>query len=341
MKILPFLAAAIVLVSGCAHVISQDILQEVNTEITFTELRKAPEDYQGKVVLLGGVIVKTVSKKEGSLLEIYQTELDRRGRPINTDVSQGRFLALYEGLLDSEIYRRGRKVTIVGVVKGKEVIRLGEIDYLCAYLVVKEIHLWEEETPRAYAPYPWGFRDPWWWYPWYRCDYCWTPYRPWFCTYARVHCCYPWWGPRRYPVIYDCDPDHPPAIKGGLLGRWLTERGVRVEKQRVQLLPNHHTIVSKHQEPRRSVSSKSRLGSSSYTARRQIWRKSQERLHSQRAPRISRSKPEGREAFQARGARTQGARLKKQIRGSQGFKGKAGLIQRFGGFKLKRENLRK
>jgi len=170
MRRLFFLAAAIVFLSGCAHVIPEDILQEVDTEISFAQLRRAPQDYQGKVVLLGGVIVKTVNKKEGTLLEIYQTELDREGRPINIDVSQGRFLALYEGLLDSEIYRRGRKVTIVGVVQGKEVIRLGEIDYCCPYLVVKEIHLWKEEQPQRYEPYPWG---PWYpWYPWHDPYWC-------------------------------------------------------------------------------------------------------------------------------------------------------------------------
>jgi len=290
---------AVLCLSSCAHVISHDILQEVDREITFAELQKAPEDYQGKVVLLGGVIIKMVNKREGSLLEIYQTELDRKGRPINIDVSRGRFLALNVGLLDSEIYRRGRKVTIVGVVQGEEVIRLGEIDYPCPYLVVKEIHLWEEEWPRAYAPYyPWC-------YPWYPCG-C----RPWFCTYGWVHCCYPWWGPRRYPVIYDPDPDDPPAIKSGLFRRWLKERQVRVEKQRQQLLPNHHSIAGRHQESQRSVSSKSRLMSSSYSAIKQISRESQGRLQAWKAPRIPRS--------------------------SQRFQGKVGL-----GLKSKIESLRK
>lgn len=269
---------AVLCLSSCAHVISHDILQEVDREITFAELQKAPEDYQGKVVLLGGVIVKMVNKREGSLLEIYQTELDRRGRSVNIDVSQGRFLALNVGLLDSEIYRRGRKVTIVGVVQGEEVISLGEIDYRCPYLVVKEIHLWEEERPSAYAPYyPWC-------YPWYPCG-C----RPWFCTYGWVHCCYPWWGPRRYPVIYDPDPDDPPAIKSGLFRRWLKERQVGVEKQRVQLLPNHHSIVGKHQESQRSVRSKSRLMSSSYSTIKQISKESQGRVRAWKAPRIPRS----------------------------------------------------
>ncbi len=162
--------AVIIFVSGCAHVIPKDVLQKVNSEVTFAELRKAPQAYREKVVLLGGVIVKTVNKNDGTLLEVYQTEINRRGRPIKLDISGGRFLARWNGFLDSEIYQKGRIVTIVGDVKGEETIRLGEIDYHCPYLVIKHIHLWKKEQPQKYMPYPYY---PWypWWYPWY-------PYHP-------------------------------------------------------------------------------------------------------------------------------------------------------------------
>ena len=154
--------------TGCAHIISKDILKEVDKEISFEELLKDPERYQGKTVLLGGVIVKTENKQDGTLIEIYQTELDHYGKPINTDVSDGRFLALYDEFLDSEIYRKGREVTVAGTVKGGEVIKLGEIDYNYPYLVIKEIHLWKEQDPREYGPYHRDFWYPLWWDSWYR-----------------------------------------------------------------------------------------------------------------------------------------------------------------------------
>jgi len=167
----------LVCLSGCAHVISKDILKEVNTEITFSELRKAPQAYQGKVVLLGGVIVKTVNKKDGTLLEVYQTEINRDGRPIRLDVSGGRFLAHYKGFLDSEIYCRGRQVTIAGIVKGEQIMRLGELNYYYPYLIIKDIYLWKKEQPFKYEPYPWGLWDPWWWHPWH----------PWYDPYWRYY----------------------------------------------------------------------------------------------------------------------------------------------------------
>ena len=166
-----FLLVAVIFVFGCVHVISKDVIEKVNSEITFAALKKDPQAYREKIVLLGGVIVKAVNKKDGTLLEVYQTKIDPRGRPIQLDMSEGRFLALYKGFLDSEIYQKGRKVTIVGVVQGEEMIRIGEIDYHCPSLVIKEMYLWEKEQPLKYEPYPWG---PWypWWYPWQP----WHPY---------------------------------------------------------------------------------------------------------------------------------------------------------------------
>jgi len=82
---------AAILFSGCAHVISEDVLKEVNTDTDFAELRKNPMAYQGEMVLFGGVIVKVMYKQDRTLLEIYQTGMDREDRPVNLDVSGGGF----------------------------------------------------------------------------------------------------------------------------------------------------------------------------------------------------------------------------------------------------------
>jgi outer membrane lipoprotein len=162
------IAVTFLCLSACAHAISKDTLQQVDTEVTFSALQKAPEEYKGKAVVLGGVIVGLANKQEGSVLEVYQTGMDWQGRPVNLDSSAGRFLAVYQGLLESQIYRKGRMVTLAGIVQGDKLRKLGEIDYRYPYIVIKEIHLWKEEKPLRYEPYPWGFWDPWLylWYPW-------------------------------------------------------------------------------------------------------------------------------------------------------------------------------
>ena len=132
---------ALCLLSGCVYAVSRGVLEEVDREITFSALVKDPAAYQGRVVLLGGVIVKTVNKQEGTLLEVYQTNLDREGRPTDTDRSEGRFLGLYQGFLDSEIYKQGRQVTVAGTVQGEMIQLLGEIDYRYPYLLIKHTTL--------------------------------------------------------------------------------------------------------------------------------------------------------------------------------------------------------
>ena len=172
MKKIFMFVIVLVFLSGCTHAISRGVRQEVDKEVTFSELIKEPAAYAGRVVLLGGVIVNTINKEEGTLLEVYQTRLDSEGKPTDTDRSEGRFLALYEGYLDSEIYKQGRQVTIAGTVKGAKAQMLGEIEYHYPYLLVKEIHLWKKEEPVAYEPYPWG--------PWYDPWYPWGWYSPWW-----------------------------------------------------------------------------------------------------------------------------------------------------------------
>lgn len=158
-----------ILFTGCAHVISPEVLKEVDRGVTYENLTKDPERYQGKNILLGGVIIKAENKKDGTLLEIYETGLNNYGEPVNIDNSRGRFLAMDKRFLDTEIYREGRRVTVAGIANGIQVIKLGDIDYSYPYLLVKEIHLWKDEAPVRDIPYYWDYWHPYWgpWYPWH------------------------------------------------------------------------------------------------------------------------------------------------------------------------------
>ena len=79
MKMIVVMAA--IFFSGCAHVISEDLLKEVNMDINFAELRKNPLTYQGEVVLLGGVIVKVMYKQDRTLFKFTRPRwIVKRGR---------------------------------------------------------------------------------------------------------------------------------------------------------------------------------------------------------------------------------------------------------------------
>ncbi|MDY6971364.1 MAG: Slp family lipoprotein [Thermodesulfobacteriota bacterium] len=168
------LFCAIILLSfftaGCAAVISRELRKKVSTELTFKDIIKDPEAYKGRVVLLSGVIVGSKNTKDGTLFEVLQKPADMERRPKDVDESGGRFLALYDGYLDTAIYSRNRELVVAGEIKGKRILPLDEIEYCYPLISIKEIHLFKskkEERLHTY-PYPHWYHPPWYYYPyWY------------------------------------------------------------------------------------------------------------------------------------------------------------------------------
>ena len=149
--------------AGCTPFISKDLRREISRDITFKQVIKDPEAYIGKTVLISGIIIGSKNTKEGTLIEILQKSADMEGRPKDVDNSDGRFLALYDGYLDTAIYTQGREAAVAGEIKGKRVLPLGEIDYTYPFISIKEIHLFKVRKEERYYIYPYPYR--WWDYP--------------------------------------------------------------------------------------------------------------------------------------------------------------------------------
>lgn len=156
----------ILLVSGCAHVISKDLRAEADPTLSFAQVFRDPNAYKGKTVVWGGEIVQITNQKDGStLVEVLERHLDWRGDPEATSPSEGRFLVSSEKYLDPYIYRSGRRITVAGEILGEKTKVLGEMDYRYPLLSSKQTYLWPVYN---YAPSPYYYYDPWWGpYPWY------------------------------------------------------------------------------------------------------------------------------------------------------------------------------
>jgi len=184
-----FLSSMIIfLLSGCVYVISKEVRREATRDLNLREVIKNPTVYKGKVVLWGGVIIESKNLTEGTRVTVLQKDLNRWGRPKESDESQGRFILLYPGYLDTAIYRRDREITVAGEIIGEKVLPIDQIEYTYPLLSPREIHLWREVRK---AEYPYG-PHPWWWdYPYgpypgwhpYHPWYPWYPYRPWYRYY--------------------------------------------------------------------------------------------------------------------------------------------------------------
>ncbi len=157
------------LASSCVHVISKDLRAQVDKAITFKDVLADPDAYKGRVVIWGGSIIEAGNQKDGTLLEVLQKPMGLDGRPKEGDVTEGRFLALYPGFLDTAVYARNREVTVAGEIQGKVARPIGQVEYNYPLISAGEIHLWPERPREIYAPYwsyPWGYPYPWWWdYP--------------------------------------------------------------------------------------------------------------------------------------------------------------------------------
>jgi outer membrane lipoprotein len=168
MRRVPCSLIFLVLISvSCAPIISEELGREISRDIAFKQVIKDPEVYIGKTVLISGIIIGSENTKEGTLIEILQKQADREGRPKDVDDSDGRFLALYDGYLDTAIYTQGREVAVAGEIRGKKVLPLGQIDYTYPLISIKEIHLFKVQKEKRYYiyPYPYPYPYRWWDYP--------------------------------------------------------------------------------------------------------------------------------------------------------------------------------
>ena len=140
------------------------------------------------MVLWGGVIIECKNLKEGTRVTLLQKDLNRWGRPKESDENQGRFIVFHTDYLDKAIYRRGWEITVTGEIIGEKVLPIDEIKYTYPVLSPREIHLWRGVRKAEY---------PYWRYPW-RWNYAYWPYRRWhrYCPWYPYH-----WGRKGFLLM--------------------------------------------------------------------------------------------------------------------------------------------
>lgn len=182
---LPLLLLVLMLLSGCAHVMSEEARQKADPDLTFERLRQFPEAAIGKYIILGGEIASVKNGKEESALEVVQFPLDRGEFPASDQRSFGRFLAVTKEFLDPLVYEQGKMVTIFGQVKEKRTQKIDETDYTYPVISILELHLWMEPSmvTNPLYPLPGPYYDPWWYYgnppdPFWSSPYIYRTYPP-------------------------------------------------------------------------------------------------------------------------------------------------------------------
>jgi outer membrane lipoprotein len=176
-QILLLLTLSLILFS-CAPVLSREYIREGSREASFQLLRENPNEYKGRLFILGGIIIQSKFTAAGSLIEAMHVPVDGSGYFQETGRSEGRFLAVLpkDGMmLDSAMYHGWRRVTLAGEFVELRKGMIDEIEYVYPVFRIKQIYLWPEERPYYYYgyygpwfyPYPYYYWDPWWGYPYY------------------------------------------------------------------------------------------------------------------------------------------------------------------------------
>ncbi len=187
---------------GCATAISPGVKKSINQGLSFQIVKKNPDQYKGARVLWGGKVVSTNYRENGTLIEVIQIPLDMFDNPVDEiSLSKGRFLILSEWFLDSEVYKKGKELTVAGIIKGAEVKKIGEFKYAFPVIEPIEIKLWESTTEQpAYYDDPF-FYDPFFYDPYF------DPYYPPYSNWNLRHKRHP---SDRHPPHGNCNFWHPP-----------------------------------------------------------------------------------------------------------------------------------
>jgi outer membrane lipoprotein len=140
---------AIILFSGCSsqRIVPESMEPLVDRTVSFRDLLASPESYHGRVLVLGGEVLKAKRLRDSTQIELLQLPLEDGEEPsLDRQQSQGRFLASQQEFLDPATVVEGTRVTIVGEVSGAKTDRLDDVEYRYPTLIVKHLHVWPVQS---------------------------------------------------------------------------------------------------------------------------------------------------------------------------------------------------
>jgi len=148
---------ASILLSGCSsqRIVPESMEPLIDRTVSFRDVLASPESYKGRVLVLGGEVLKAKRLHDSTQLELLQLPLEDGEEPSHDrQQSQGRFLALQQEFLDPATVVEGTRMTIVGEVSGAKTDRLDDVEYRYPTLMVKYLHIWPVQS---YGRRPPGF----------------------------------------------------------------------------------------------------------------------------------------------------------------------------------------
>lgn len=139
-------------------IIPDDILEKVDQDLTFEAILDQPDRHLGKIILLGGEIIEIRNLQENTEIEILQKPLDAGRAPRFSDTSKGRFFVIAPSFLDPALYKSGRRITVIGRIKGSRLRKFKASERQYPLLEKEHLTLWpQEQHPLSKPTFSFGF----------------------------------------------------------------------------------------------------------------------------------------------------------------------------------------
>ncbi len=154
-RLLPLLAF-MALLAGCATSPPTVLRDAPENSPSLNQLRTQPDSYAEVRLSWGGTIARVENLPQTTRIEVVARKLYSTGEPIESDHSEGRFIAQFDQFLDPAIYSAGRAVTVIGRFTRMEHRQLDQMQYRYPLISVESHYLWP--VPEPVEPY----YDPYW-----------------------------------------------------------------------------------------------------------------------------------------------------------------------------------
>lgn len=155
---LVFAAFTLLLLGGCATAPSQ--LQAPSVDAPgIKQVRADAESNLNKSVRWGGTVAGVQNLDGQTRVEIIAKPLLRNGEPDSRQASEGRFIAVFDGFLEPSDYKKNSTLTVVGVVTGTELGKVGEAEYDFPQVQATAHQLWTANNRRFARRSEYGYAN--------------------------------------------------------------------------------------------------------------------------------------------------------------------------------------
>ena len=169
--------------AGYDRLVPADLRQQIDRSVTYQELQADPERFEGRMAMLGGIVLSAKRRQDQTEIEVLELPLAGWVVPVaDRTRSEGRFLAVKNEFLDPATIRVGAPITVIGQAKGTAVRSLDDTTYKYPVLEILKLTDWEQtRVPYGYGPLPYSSA----FYPYggYWDRYYYGPYSPYYPYY--------------------------------------------------------------------------------------------------------------------------------------------------------------